>query len=98
MVEDADTLCAALTAALGVRVTVEKRRRLFLWRGVRIHVDRVEQLGTFIELEAVASLDSDLSREHELIVELRAKFGITDERLVRHGYAEQLLRAEVRLG
>jgi adenylate cyclase class 2 len=57
---------------------------------VRIHVDDVEHLGTFIELEAVAPPDSDLSHEHELISELRGAFAITDERLVAVGYAKQL--------
>jgi adenylate cyclase class IV len=52
----------------------------------------VEQLGEFIELEAVASPDSDLAHEHDLVVELRAAFGITYERLLAVGYAEQLLR------
>jgi adenylate cyclase class 2 len=59
---------------------------------VRIHLDRVEQLGEFIEFEAVAPADSDLAHEHDLVVELRAAFGITDERLLAVGYAEQLLR------
>ena len=44
----------ALDAALGTLVVVEKRRRLLLWEGVRIHLDEVEGLGSFIELEAVA--------------------------------------------
>jgi predicted adenylyl cyclase CyaB len=89
-VQDGAVLRAALAAAIGVRGVVAKRRRLFLWRDVRIHLDDVEQLGTFIELEAVAPPDSDLSQEHRLIVELREVFGITDERLVPLGYADQL--------
>jgi adenylate cyclase class IV len=36
-VEDAPTLLAALTAAIGFTLAVTKRRRLFLWRSVRIH-------------------------------------------------------------
>jgi adenylate cyclase class 2 len=91
-IDDARVLRAALTAALGTRGEVVKRRRLFLWRGVRIHLDEVERLGTFIELEAVAPADSDLTDEHRLVVELRAALDITDERLVALGYAEQLLR------
>jgi predicted adenylyl cyclase CyaB len=98
MFDDVDALRAALADVRGTRVTVEKWRRLFLWKGVRIHLDRVEQLGTFIELEAVAPRDSDLSHEHELIAELRVKLGITDERLVAHSYPEQLLRVGIRLG
>src|SRR4051794_41086966 len=39
---DAEALTAALADSLGVRVVVEKARRLLLWRNVRIHLDRVE--------------------------------------------------------
>jgi len=89
--DDGPSLRAALEAAIGVSVVVVKRRQLHLWRGVRIHLDEVEQLGTFIELEAVAPPESDLTHEHELIRELRDAFQITDARLVALGYADQLL-------
>jgi adenylate cyclase class 2 len=92
-VDDGTVLLAALSAAIGIRGVVTKRRRLLLWRDVRIHLDVVEQLGNFIELEAVAPADSDLTHEHGLIDELRAALAITDERLVAVGYAAQLLRA-----
>jgi adenylate cyclase, class 2 len=89
-VDDSDTLRAALTAAIGATVVVCKTRRLFLWQQVRIHLDTVRDLGSFIELEAVAAPDSDLSREHGLVAILRERLGITDERLLTAGYAEQL--------
>ncbi len=44
-----------------------------------------------VELEAVAPPQSDLTHEHDLIAELREAFAITDQRLVAHGYANQLL-------
>jgi adenylate cyclase, class 2 len=78
-----------------MRQVVEKRRRLFLWRNVRIHLDHVEQLGDFIELEAVAPADSDLTAEHRLIEELRAALSITDDRLVSLGYAALVARSTV---
>jgi adenylate cyclase class IV len=89
-VDDAQMLLAALSDAIGLTVVVSKCRHLFLWQGVRIHLDEVEQLGTFIELEAVAPPESDLSREHRLIEELRTILQIKDERLVGDGYARQL--------
>jgi adenylate cyclase, class 2 len=89
-VEDAHTLLAALTTAIGLKVVVTKRRHLFLWKDVRIHLDTVEHLGSFIELEAVAQPDSDLTHEHALISQLRSTFAITDERLLAVGYATQL--------
>jgi adenylate cyclase, class 2 len=92
-VSDGTALCAALAAAIGIRGVVVKHRHLLLWQSVRIHLDAVEQLGTFIELEAVAPPDSDLTHEHRLVAELRDALGITDERLVALGYAAQLIRA-----
>lgn len=93
-VSDGAVLSAALAAAIGIGGIVAKRRRLLLWQSVRIHLDQVEQLGTFIELEVVAPADSDLAHERQLVAELRDALGITDERLVALGYAEQLLRAQ----
>jgi adenylate cyclase, class 2 len=89
-VEDGEALLLALEAALGTRGTVEKSRHLFLWKSVRIHLDEVSGLGSFIELEAVAPAGSDLSYERGLVAELREAFGITDDRLCPTGYASQL--------
>jgi len=52
-VTDADALREALERSLGTRLVVEKRRRLFLWGNTRIHLDRVTNLGPFVELETV---------------------------------------------
>jgi predicted adenylyl cyclase CyaB len=90
-IQDPDTLKDALAQALGVLVAVEKSRHLLLWRNVRIHLDEVPGLGSFIELEAVAEPDSDLKREYENIAELRRTLGITDERILAVGYSDQLL-------
>jgi predicted adenylyl cyclase CyaB len=93
---DVGPLRNLLAAGLGVRATVTKRRRLFLWRSVRIHLDDVEGLGTFIELEAVAQAESDLSEEHRLIDELRARLSITDDRILPDSYADQQARLSER--
>ena len=87
-VQDGATLRAALSAALGVRAVVAKRRRLLLWRDVRIHLDEVEGLGSFLELEAVAPPASDLRHEHALVAELRSVLWITDDRVCATGYAD----------
>ncbi|HWX44426.1 MAG TPA: hypothetical protein VNY52_03790 [Solirubrobacteraceae bacterium] len=49
-VSDGTALCVALAAAIGIRGVVAKRRHL-LWQSVRIHLDEVEQLGTFMSTE-----------------------------------------------
>jgi homotetrameric cytidine deaminase len=90
-VPDPAALTAALDAALGTVVVVEKFRRLLLWEGVRIHLDAVEGLGTWVELEAVAPPGSDLGDEHRKVAELRAVLKIEDDEVVAQGYAALLL-------
>ena len=52
-VEDPVGLKRLLEALLGVHVVVRKQREIFLYENVRIHLDRVEGLGEFLEFEAV---------------------------------------------
>ena len=81
----------ALAASLGVRAVVEKRRRLVLVQNVRIHLDEVERLGRFVELEAVAASSGGLDAERAKVAALRRSLGIDDDRLlVARGYAELL--------
>ncbi|HEX2102428.1 MAG TPA: cytidine deaminase [Solirubrobacteraceae bacterium] len=89
-VADGPALRHALDAALGTTVVVDKRRHLLVWEGVRIHLDRVEGLGAFVELEGVAEPESDLSAEAGRVARLRAELGIADDDLVATGYADLL--------
>ena len=97
-VADPSTLAATPADSLGVRVLVEKTRQLLLWRNVRMHVDRVEGLGDFVELEAVASTADGLEAERPRIEHLTDALGIRDARLVTTGYAEMLEARGTALG
>jgi homotetrameric cytidine deaminase len=90
-VADVAALHEALDAAYGTLVTVTKRRRVLLWEGVRIHLDEVEGLGSYVEIEAVAEEGSDLSAEHETVERLRAELGVKDANLVARSYSDLLL-------
>jgi adenylate cyclase class IV len=89
-VEDPASLTSVLSAALGRRGVVAKRRHLFLWQDVRIHLDDVTALGAFIEFEAVAPDSSDLSHEHEAVSYLCSFFQIHDHDIEAAGYADLL--------
>jgi homotetrameric cytidine deaminase len=99
--DDGALMREALDAALGTTVVVAKRRRLFLWENVRIHLDDVEGLGTFVELEALVGPGAgDLDTARSKVDRLRAELAIADDALVAVGYsdllrdgAEALLRA-----
>ena len=83
-----ELLAETLRSALGIRTVVTKSRQLYLWRNVRIHLDRVEGRGTFLEFEAVLEPGQPEADGHRLIAELRERFGIEDADLVGGSYAD----------
>ena len=81
-------LKAALAAALGVCRVVDKRRDIYLVDNVRVHLDEVVGLGTFLEFEAVLDeLHDDASGRAE-VERLMAAFGMTAADLLEGSYGD----------
>lgn len=55
------TLKAILRSALGVYVEVVKKREIYFIDNVKFHVDAVDGLGSFVEIEAIASVETSSS-------------------------------------
>ncbi len=91
-VAEPDDLRELLGAALGVRGVVEKERRLFLFENVRIHLDQVAGLGTFVELEAVLASDdgTPTSAEQEALAQVGEALGIDQLEPVAGSYLDLL--------
>ncbi|MBS1844471.1 MAG: class IV adenylate cyclase [Actinobacteria bacterium] len=89
-VPDSEAIRTALASVLGVTVVVAKARRLFVYKGVRIHLDRVEELGDFIEFEGVAADGEDPARFTSALDALRRELDIREEDLVSRSYSDLL--------
>jgi adenylate cyclase class IV len=88
------SLKAVLAAALGVRAVVKKRRMVFLAEQSRIHLDEVEGLGWFIELEVVLRPEQD-DEEGRLIAErLMSELGIEPSALIGRAYVDLMAEEE----
>jgi len=91
------TLKGILAAALGIDVVVDKRREIHFLGNVKIHLDEVAGLGTFVEIEA---MDDDGTRPLEALraqcEELMAAIGIRDTDLLAVSYSDLLRRKETR--
>jgi predicted adenylyl cyclase CyaB len=87
-VADADLLEAVLGAALGVLGRVRKRRLLYLAGPTRIHLDQVECLGWFLELEVVLGDDQTVADGEAIAHDLMAALGITEADLVDVAYVD----------
>jgi len=77
-----------LVLALGVKAIVSKERAVYLFRNVRIHLDDVADLGTFIELEGVLDEDHPEEESLGLLGELMREFSIAEEDLLSKSYCE----------
>lgn len=80
-----------LTNALGVWVTVDKQREIYFIDNVKFHIDDVQQLGNFVEIEAI---DEDGSigeaRLREQCEHYLKLFDIQEKDLVAFSYSDLL--------
>ena len=85
-----DAMREALTRALGATGRVRKARILFLVGRTRVHLDRVEGLGEFLELEVVLrdgeAMPSGIHEAHALM----ARLGVQQSQLIGAAYVDLL--------
>ncbi len=92
---DPEGLKEALSLALGVRGVVRKRRLLYKSGPTRIHLDDVEGLGHFMELEYVVTAGEDFEQATKAVQELMGRLEISDGDLVPQAYIDLLAPLEV---
>jgi predicted adenylyl cyclase CyaB len=91
-IPDPDSCSRALAAVLGVRGVVRKVRTLYLAGRTRIHMDDVEGLGHFVELEVVLAPDEPEGEGIREAHRLMGDLGIREEDLLREAYIDLLDR------
>jgi predicted adenylyl cyclase CyaB len=86
-IEEPERVKALLSEILGVHRVVRKVREIWLHENVRIHLDEVEELGSFVELEAVYDgAPESLSAQERKVRSLMDQLGIGEEDLVDVSY------------
>ena len=85
-----DTLRQSLTLAYGEVGRVRKQRTLFLAGRTRIHLDEVQHLGAFLELEVVLQ-EGEPAQNGVLEAEaLMARLGVESSQLIDRAYVDLL--------
>jgi len=89
---DPQGLVKVLTDALGQVGQVKKERRLYMVGQTRVHVDSVEGLGDFMELEVV--MKEHQSREEGVTIanQLMLELGVKQDDLIDGAYMDLLLK------
>ncbi len=85
-----DQLREVLTRAWGVVGTVRKRRYLYMAGQTRIHLDEVDELGAFLELEVVLLPNQSTAEGDKIAADLMAKLGIKPRDLIAGAYVDML--------
>ncbi|HEX5136688.1 MAG TPA: class IV adenylate cyclase [Planctomycetota bacterium] len=89
-VADAGALRRVLSLAYQESGRVRKVRRLYLVGRARVHLDRVEGLGEFLELEVVLSEGEPARSGIEEATELMARLGVERSQCVEGAYVDLL--------
>ncbi len=89
-----DTLREALALAYGEVGRVRKHRTLYLAGRTRIHLDRVEGLGDFLELEVVLREDEPAEAGVREAEELLKRLGVPATQLIDRAYVDLLAQKD----
>jgi adenylate cyclase class IV len=87
---DPAALREALARACGITGRVRKQRRLYLAGRTRIHLDRVEGLGDYLELEVVLDPGDDLAGGEAEARRIMKALGVAEADLVEGAYVDLL--------
>jgi len=90
LISEPEAVREVLSAALGVAGRVDKTRTLYLLGQTRVHLDRVDDLGDFIEIEVVLKPDQTEEQGREIASGLFELLGISGDDQIRCAYVDLL--------
>lgn len=79
-----------LSQAMGEKIIVKKERNLWLYKNTRIHIDKVKNIGNYLELETVVKKGIlSAKKEHQEVIDL---LGISKTKKIDVSYSDLLLK------
>lgn len=96
-VKDSNILLDMLTRAIGKKIVVDKKRKIFFIENVKFHIDEVVGLGFFVEIEASNLLHPEKT-EQELQAQCTAymdALNIHEEELLQYSYSDMLMEMDL---
>ncbi|EFA01517.1 uncharacterized protein LOC660170 [Tribolium castaneum] len=93
--EGVQDLHKVLDRALGSTGIVKKVRYLFMVGQTRVHIDSVENLGDFMELEVVLKPEQTPEDGEKIALELMEDLGVEKEDLMSGAYTDLLRQKEI---
>jgi len=94
-INDTEGLKEVLIKSIGIKVIVKKKREIYYIKNVKFHIDEVENLGSFVEIEA-GNILADLSQQElkEQCDFYMTELKIKSEDLINVSYSDMLLQKD----
>ena len=90
--EDGPGLRNLLAKALGINAVVKKKREIYYIRNVKFHLDTLEGLGSFVEIEASNRFeDIPAEKLRQQCEAYMTEFGVGPEDLVNMSYSDMVI-------
>ena len=83
-----------LTGTIGLLAVVKKKRKLYIYENIRIHLDEVEKLGNFLEFEGVIYSSGEITGTKKRLKYLTEYFDIKKKRLVKYSYSDLIMSGD----
>jgi adenylate cyclase class 2 len=91
-IQDAEGLKSILAKTMGIKVVVAKKREIYFIGNVKFHLDELENLGSFVEIEASnKTIDLPLEKLREQCNYYLTAFNIQEKDLVFNSYSDMML-------
>ena len=81
----------SLSFIFGMKIIVNKKRNLLIYKNTRIHLDDVKNLGIFVELETVVNNEekiNDFKQEHNFVI---SSLGLDKLTKISQAYSDLIL-------
>jgi predicted adenylyl cyclase CyaB len=81
-----------LKNSLGIKCVIVKKRILYIYKNIRIHLDTVNYLGKFLEFEVVCKTTEDIKNSRAEMKYLTEIFRLNNRDIVPYSYSDLLLK------
>ena len=94
-INDGENLHNILSKIFNVNVIVEKHRKIYIFGNIRIHLDKVKNLGEFLEFEVVYTDFKEARKQMKFLIE---SFNLDRRKFINYSYSDLLLNKQNKKG
>ena len=93
-----DLVKQQLQKAIGTLVVVNKKREIYYIDNIKFHIDEVDELGSFVEIEAIDKIGNiGPEKLYQQCREYLSLFQIQDEDLINNSYSDMLMKKDLKI-